>query len=70
MMDDVGRMGRQANSQLAIVGWDRVLMMRRVLRNDIDGLTVIAKIHPECLARSFLDSCLPSHLKPFITAEP
>jgi len=49
--DDMGKMSRQVSAQSAIVGWDCVLMIHRVLRNDIDGLSVIAKIRPERLAR-------------------
>jgi hypothetical protein len=59
LTDDVARMSWQVSAHSAIVGWNRVLMMYRVLRNDIDGQTVIAKIHLENLARSFPDLCLP-----------
>ncbi len=59
--DDAAKMSVQVSVPSAIAGWDRVLMMHCALRNDIDGLTVIAKIPRENLARSSPDSCLPPH---------
>jgi hypothetical protein len=53
-------MSRQVIAHSAIVGWDRVIIIHRELRNDIDGLTVIAKTRSESLGGLSPDSGLPS----------